>query len=119
MACQSASKTDPVLGVYICTPICSQYNRAASRLVSSASKHYYIRMNTTIKLTKVGSSTGAVFPKELLALLRVGPGDTLYVSETPDGGVRLTACDPAFAAKMAAAEEIMRDDRDILRILAQ
>jgi hypothetical protein len=49
----------------------------------------------------------------------VGPGDTLYVSETPDGGVRLTACDPAFEAKMAAAEKIMREDRDILRVLAQ
>lgn len=76
-------------------------------------------MNTTIKLTKVGNSTGAVFPKELLAILRVGPGDTLYVSEAPGGGVRLTACNPDFEAKMAAAEQIMREDRDILRALAK
>jgi antitoxin component of MazEF toxin-antitoxin module len=34
-------------------------------------------MNITVKLTKVGNSTGAIFPKELLARLRVGPGDTL------------------------------------------
>jgi putative addiction module antidote len=67
-------------------------------------------MNLTIKLTRVGNSTGAVFPKELLARLRVGPGDTVYVSETPDGGVE---------AKMAAAEAIMREDRDILRVLAK
>jgi putative addiction module antidote len=72
-------------------------------------------MNLTIKLTRVGNSTGAVFPKELLARLRVGPGDTVYVSETPDGGVRLTASNPDFEAKMAAAEAIMREDRDILR----
>ncbi|MFN7265423.1 MAG: AbrB/MazE/SpoVT family DNA-binding domain-containing protein [Phenylobacterium sp.] len=76
-------------------------------------------MNLTIKLTRVGNSTGAVFPKELLARLRVGPGDTVYVSETPDGGVKLTASNPDFEAKMAAAEAIMREDRDILRVLAK
>jgi len=45
-------------------------------------------------------------------------GDTLYVSETPDG-IRITAADPAFEAKMALAEQIMREDRDILRVLAK
>ena len=42
----------------------------------------------------------------------------LHVSEAPDG-VRLTAGDPEFAAKMEAAEQIMREDRDILRVLAK
>ncbi|MCA3741940.1 AbrB/MazE/SpoVT family DNA-binding domain-containing protein [Phenylobacterium sp.] len=76
-------------------------------------------MNLTVKLTRVGNSTGAIFPKELLARLRVGPGDTLYVSEAPDGGVRLSPSNPDFESKMAAAEAIMREDRDILRILAK
>ena len=49
---------------------------------------------------------------------RIGPGDTLYATESPDG-VRLTAADPDFEAKMAVAETIMRDDRDILRVLAK
>jgi hypothetical protein len=44
-------------------------------------------------------------------------GDTLYVSETPD--IRITAADPSFEAKMALAEQIMREDRDILRVLAK
>lgn len=76
-------------------------------------------MNLTVKLTKVGNSTGAIFPKELLARLRVGPGDTLYVSEAPEGGVRLSPSNPDFESKMAAAEAIMREDRDILRVLAK
>ena len=50
--------------------------------------------------------------------LRVEAGDSLFVSETPDG-VRISAANPDFAAKMAAAEAIMREDRDILRVLAQ
>lgn len=75
-------------------------------------------MNTNLKITKIGNSAGVVLPKELLAKLRAGVGDTLYVSETPDG-IRITAADPSFEAKMALAEQIMREDRDILRVLAK
>jgi putative addiction module antidote len=75
-------------------------------------------MNMQLKVTKIGNSAGIVLPKELLARLRVEAGDSLYVSETPDG-VRITASNPDFAAKMAVAEKIMREDRDILRVLAK
>lgn len=75
-------------------------------------------MNMQLKVTKIGNSAGIVLPKELLARLRVEAGDSLFVSETPDG-VRITASNPDFAAKMAAAEAIMREDRDILRVLAK
>lgn len=79
---------------------------------------YNTRMNKPLKITKIGNSAGIVLPKEVLARLRVGPGDAVYLSEAPDG-VRLTAIDPEFSAKMDAAEEIMREDRDILRELAR
>lgn len=75
-------------------------------------------MNASLKITKIGNSAGVVLPKELLAKLRAGVGDTLFVSETPDG-IRITATDPSFEAKMALAEQIMREDRDILRVLAK
>ncbi|MEO0463274.1 MAG: AbrB/MazE/SpoVT family DNA-binding domain-containing protein [Pseudomonadota bacterium] len=75
-------------------------------------------MNKPLKVIKIGNSAGLILPKEVLARLRVGPGDELYVSEAPDG-IRLTATDPSFAAKMDVAEAIMREDRDILRELAK
>ena len=75
-------------------------------------------MNMTLKITKIGNSAGVVLPKELLARLRIGPGDAVYVTESPDG-LRLTAANPDFAASMELAEKIMREDRDILRVLAQ
>jgi len=75
-------------------------------------------MNATLKLVKIGNSTGVILPKELLSRLRVELGDTLYATESPDG-VRLTASNPGFEAKMKIAEKIMREDRDILRVLAQ
>ena len=40
--------------------------------------------------------------------MRVSAGDTLYVTEAPDGGFRLTPYNPSFAAQMELAEEIMR-----------
>jgi putative addiction module antidote len=75
-------------------------------------------MNTELKIRKIGNSAGVVLPKELLARLRVAPGDTIYATEAPDG-VRLTAGNPDFEAKMKVAERIMREDRDILRVLAK
>ena len=84
----------------------------------SALWRYNIRMNTPLKVTKIGNSAGVILPKELLARLRIGPGDTLYATESADG-VRLTAANPEFEAKMALAETIMREDRDILRVLAK
>ena len=73
---------------------------------------------STLKLTTVGNSVGVVLPKDLLARLRVGKGDTLYAVETPNG-VELTPYDPDFAAQMDAAEAIMREDRDALKKLAE
>lgn len=75
-------------------------------------------MNMPLKLVKVGNSTGVILPKELLSRLRVELGDTVYATESPEG-VRLTASNPDFEAKMALAEKIMREDRDILRVLAK
>lgn len=73
----------------------------------------------TLKVTTVGSSAGVVLPKEALARLRVQKGDTLFLVEAPDGGYRLTAYDPDFERQMDLAEEIMREDRDLLRALAK
>ena len=74
-------------------------------------------MNVPLKITKIGNSAGVILPKELLAQLRVGPGDMLYVTQAPDG-IRLTAADPAIGAKMDLAEQIMRVERDEFRDLA-
>ena len=73
---------------------------------------------TTVKLTTVGNSTGFVLPKEILQRLRVGKGDVLHVLETPRG-IELIPYDPEFAAQMDVAERVMREDRDVLKKLAE
>lgn len=74
---------------------------------------------TQLKLTAIGTSTGVVIPKDMLARLGVGNGDVLYLSETPDGGYHLTAYDPDFAARMDKAEAIMKRYRNTLAVLAK
>lgn len=73
---------------------------------------------TTLKLTAIGNSTGVILPKELLQRLRVDRGDTLAVIETPDG-IRLTPYNPESAEQMEIAEQVMREDRDVLRKLGE
>jgi putative addiction module antidote len=72
----------------------------------------------TLKLTTIGNSTGVVLPKEILQRLRVDRGDTLYVLETPTG-IELTPYNPEFASQIEVAERVMREDRDVLRKLAE
>ena len=71
-----------------------------------------------LKLTTVGSSTGVVLPKEVLARLKVKKGDTLFLVETPEG-FQLTPYDESFARQVQAAERVMREHRDVLHELAK
>jgi putative addiction module antidote len=73
---------------------------------------------TTLKLTAIGNSTGLILPKEILERLRVTRGDSVTVVETPTG-IELTPFDPEFDRRMDVAERIMREDRDVLRRLAE
>lgn len=75
-------------------------------------------MNKPLKLIKIGNSTGVILPKDVLARLRVDQGDELFLSEAP-GGFSLSANNPDLAEAMAVAEDIMREDRDILAVLAR
>lgn len=71
-----------------------------------------------LKITTIGNSAGVILPKELLARLRVAKGDALYATELPDG-VKLTPFDPKLAGQMQVAEQVMREDRNVLRKLAE
>ncbi|WP_332856043.1 transcriptional regulator [Duganella sp. S19_KUP01_CR8] len=62
----------------------------------------------TVKVTTVGASEGLI--------LNVQKGDTLYLTEAPDGAMRITPYNPEFERQMLLAEAIMHDDREILRL---
>ncbi|WBQ11005.1 hypothetical protein L2D01_04290 [Hyphomonadaceae bacterium ML37] len=72
-----------------------------------------------LKITTVGASSGVILTKEVMAHLKVKKGDVLYLTEAADGSYRLTPYDPEFERQMSLAEDIMHDDRDVLRALAK
>ena len=72
----------------------------------------------TLKVRKIGNSLGVVLPKDVLAKLRVGEGDELSVSETPNG-VALQPHDAELQDQIEAARRAMKRYRNALRELAK
>jgi putative addiction module antidote len=75
-------------------------------------------MATAVKVTTIGNSVGIVLPKEVLNRLHIEKGDVLYITDAPDG-VRLSPYNDAFAQKLEALEQVMRENRDVLKKLAE
>ncbi|KAB7536475.1 AbrB/MazE/SpoVT family DNA-binding domain-containing protein [Verminephrobacter eiseniae] len=72
----------------------------------------------TLKLTRIGNSVGVVLPKEVLARMKLGKGESVFLTETPDG-YALTPYDPALEEQIKAGREFMHDFRDSFHQLAQ
>lgn len=72
----------------------------------------------TLKLTQIGNSVGMILPKEVLARLKLEKGDTVFLTETPDG-LTVRPYDPAFESQMEAARTIMKKRRAVLHELAK
>ncbi len=72
----------------------------------------------TLKLRAVGTSTGVVLPKEMLARLRAKQGGVLYAIETPTG-YALTTLDPTIEKQISSGEAFMDRYRDVFAALAK
>lgn len=72
----------------------------------------------TLKLTQIGNSVGVILPKEALAKLRLEKGQSVFLTETPEGYV-LTPYDPALDEQIQAGRAFMRDYRDTFHQLAK
>jgi putative addiction module antidote len=75
-------------------------------------------MATTTKIIAIGNSAGIILPKETLARLKVEKGDTVYIAEGRDG-VMIFPNDPEFSIQMDAMRNVMRENRDVLKKLAE
>ncbi|MGL5942850.1 MAG: AbrB/MazE/SpoVT family DNA-binding domain-containing protein [Waterburya sp.] len=71
-----------------------------------------------LKIRKIGNSLGTSIPKEILEKMNVREGDSLYVTQTPDG-IYLTPYDPEFEEVMEAAKSITNRYRNALKELAK
>lgn len=71
-----------------------------------------------LKVTTVGNSTGVVLPKEVLSRLNIEKGDSLFLTDAPDG-YRITPYDPAFERQMSLVRRVMNERRNVLKELAK
>ena len=71
-----------------------------------------------LKLTQIGNSVGVVLPKEALARLKLGRGESIFLTETPDG-YALTPYAPALEDEIKAGREFMHEFRYTFHQLAK
>ncbi len=71
-----------------------------------------------VTVTQIGNSTGLILPKEAAARLKIKKGDSVFLTETPDG-YSLTPYDPEFEDQMAVARQGMKKYRNALHELAK
>lgn len=71
-----------------------------------------------LKLTQIGNSIGVILPKEALNRMRLEKGQTVFLTETPEG-YALTPYDPTLEEQIQAGREFMREFRDTFHQLAK
>lgn len=71
-----------------------------------------------LKLIPIDGAVGIVLPKEVLAKLKRGVGETLFLCETPDG-LLISAQNPAVQRQVAAGRRFLHDYQDAVRLLAE
>lgn len=71
-----------------------------------------------LKLTQIGNSVGVILPKEALSRLRLEKGQSVFLTETPEG-YAMTPYDPTLEEQIKAGREFMREFRDTFHQLAK
>lgn len=71
-----------------------------------------------LEIKKIGNSTGLILPKELLARLGLRQGDSVFVTETPDG-LAISRSDETFNKGMEIARKAMKTYHNTLKELAK
>ncbi|WP_300395516.1 AbrB/MazE/SpoVT family DNA-binding domain-containing protein [Henriciella sp.] len=76
-------------------------------------------VSASMKVRKIGNSLGVILPRDILNALGVEEGDTVDVVQTHDGRIELAVVDHEADDLMSMAEEIMAENRAVLRALAK
>ncbi|WMW65779.1 AbrB/MazE/SpoVT family DNA-binding domain-containing protein [Nitratidesulfovibrio liaohensis] len=72
-----------------------------------------------LKIRKIGDELGVLLPEDTLSHLNAREGDTVWLSKSPDGSLRIAIVDEKLAEQMTVAAAIMREDDAVLRELAK
>ena len=72
----------------------------------------------SLKLTQIGNSVGVILPKEALAAMKLEKGQSLHMTETPEG-FQITPYDPTLNEQLDLGRDFMREFRDTFHVLAK
>ena len=72
-----------------------------------------------LKPRKIGNSVGVVLPKEALAYLKVQEGETVSVTDAPDGSLRMSSTNPEVTRQLKIVQDVIHRYRHTLRELAK
>ena len=72
-----------------------------------------------IEPKRIGNSTGFIIPRDVVIKLGIDQGKQFFLTETADGGIRISPHDPDFETAMQVVDEIMDEYKDTLRTLAK
>ncbi len=72
----------------------------------------------TTKITKVGNSSAVIIPKEIMDRLNLRQGDQLNIEQSSEG-IQLNIYDEDKMDQLEMARKIMRENRNMLKKLAQ
>ena len=72
-----------------------------------------------LKLRKVGNSLTMTVPVHVAERMKVAEGDSLYLTELPGGGYRVTPHDPDLVEQMKVMDGVMSRYRNTLKALSE
>ena len=75
-------------------------------------------MSDRLKVRKIGNSLGVVIPSEALSRFKVGEGDELLLTLTPNG-YKLDVYDEEVSEQVKAGREMAKRYRNTLRELSK
>ena len=75
-------------------------------------------MTTASKVRQVGNSSAVILPKEYMARFHLNQGDAVNLVETAEG-ILITPYDDGAARQMELAAKVMRENRNMLKKLAE
>ena len=71
-----------------------------------------------VTIRKIGNSQGVILSSSLLQELNLRSGDALFVTKTANG-LELRPYDPEHEKQLEIAKQIMRENRSVLKKLAE
>ena len=74
---------------------------------------------TELKLRKVGNSLALTMPVHMASRMSVGAGDSLFLTELPGGGYRVTPYDPELVKQMKVMDSLMSRYQNTLKTLSE